>query len=186
MHHRRAIVCVFVPLAAGFYLSYLYRTINALIAEHLTTDLGVSPASLGLLTSVYFLAFAAIQLPLGVWLDQHGPRRVQSSLLAVAAVGAAIFALAPHPVLLLIGRALIGLGVAGALMAGLKAIVLWFPRERVALLNGWFVMVGALGAVTATAPAEWLLPSIGWRGLFLGLAWATAVSAPNGPADCSL
>jgi hypothetical protein len=38
---------------------------------------------------------------------------------------------------------MIGLGVAGALTAGLKAIILWFPKERVALLNGCMVMLGA-------------------------------------------
>jgi hypothetical protein len=32
-------------------------------------------------------------------------------------------------------------------MAGLKAIVTWFPRERVALINGYMIMLGALGAV---------------------------------------
>jgi predicted MFS family arabinose efflux permease len=78
---------------------------------------------------------------------------------------------------LLAGRALIGLGVAAALAAGLKATVLWFPKERVALVNGWMVMLGALGAVTATAPSEWLLASIGWRGLFEWLAMATTAAA---------
>jgi hypothetical protein len=55
--------------------------------------------------------------------------------------------------------------------------VLWFPKERVALVNGWMVMLGALGAVTATAPSEWLLAWIGWRGLFEWLAMATTVAA---------
>jgi sugar phosphate permease len=61
---------------------------------------------------------------------------------------------------------MIGLGVAGSLMAGLKAIVTWFPRERVALANGWMIMLGSLGAVTATAPVDWLLNYVGWRSLF--------------------
>jgi type IV secretory pathway TrbF-like protein/predicted MFS family arabinose efflux permease len=74
----------------------------------------------------------------------------------------------------MIARAMIGLGVAAALMAGLKAIVLWFPKERVALVNGCMSMCGALGAVTATAPAERLLDWIGWRELFELLAAATA------------
>jgi predicted MFS family arabinose efflux permease len=67
---------------------------------------------------------------------------------------------------LLVARAMIGLGVAGSLMAGLKAIITWFPRERVALANGWMIMLGSLGAVTATAPTDWLLNCIGWRSLF--------------------
>jgi predicted MFS family arabinose efflux permease len=62
-------------------------------------------------------------------------------------------------------------------MAGLKAIVLWFPRERVALINGYMITLGALGAVTATAPAEALLDWMGWRGLFEVLAAASATVA---------
>jgi hypothetical protein len=59
----RAVLLVLLPFAAGYYLSYLYRSINALIAGDLVTELGLSAADLGLLTSVYFLAFAAVQLP---------------------------------------------------------------------------------------------------------------------------
>jgi predicted MFS family arabinose efflux permease len=62
-------------------------------------------------------------------------------------------------------------------MAGLKALVLWFPAERLALANGCYIMLGALGAVTATLPAEVLLDRLGWRGLFAMLAAATLASA---------
>jgi type IV secretory pathway TrbF-like protein/predicted MFS family arabinose efflux permease len=177
VRHRRMIILVFLPFVAGFYLSYLFRTINALIADKLASDLALTPADLGLLTSVYFLSFAAIQLPLGVWLDRCGPRQVQSILLVIATLGTVLFGLAERLATLVVGRALIGLGLAGALVAGVKAIVLWFPKEQVALLNGWFLTIGALGAVTATVPAEWLLPLIGWRGLFLLLAPVTALCA---------
>ncbi|MGE0769454.1 MAG: MFS transporter [Hyphomicrobiaceae bacterium] len=173
----RPFVLVLLPFAAGYYLSYVFRTINALIAGALTQELGLSPANLGLLTSVYFLAMAAVQIPLGILLDRYGPRRVQSACLVFAATGAAVFACANDMLGLMVGRALIGVGVATALMASLKAIVLWFPRERIALANGWVVMLGALGAVTATLPAESLVALFGWRGLFLLLAAATAVCA---------
>lgn len=173
----RLLAIVFLPFAAGYYLSYLFRTINALISGALTTDLGLGAGDLGFLTSVYFLTFAAAQVPIGVLLDRHGPRRIQSVLLLVAAAGAALFAIADGFIPLVVARAMIGLGVAAALTAGLKAIVLWFPRERLALINGCMVMVGALGAVTATAPVEMLLASTGWRGLFAWLAVATALAA---------
>jgi MFS family permease len=171
------ILRVFLPFAFGYYLSYLFRTISALTAEPLTAEFGLTPSSLGLLTSAYFLTFAAAQIPIGVFLDRYGPRQVQAVLLVMAAGGAALFGASDGFLSLLAGRALIGLGVAAALAAGLKATVLWFPKERVALVNGCMVMVGALGAVTATAPSEWLLASIGWRGLFEWLAMATTVAA---------
>ena len=67
---------VFLPFALGYFLSYLYRTVNAIIAPDLVRDIGLDPASLGLLTSVYLLAFGAFQLPLGILLDRFGARRV--------------------------------------------------------------------------------------------------------------
>lgn len=168
---------VFLPFAAGYYLSYLFRTINALIASHLNSDAGLGAADLGLLTSVYFLVFAAAQIPVGILLDRFGPRRVQSVLLLLAAMGAGLFAVSTGFLSLLIARAMIGLGVAAALTAGLKSIILWFPRERVALLNGYMIMLGSLGAVTATAPVEHLLAWMGWRPLFEILAAATGATA---------
>jgi predicted MFS family arabinose efflux permease len=62
-------------------------------------------------------------------------------------------------------------------MAGLKAIVVWFPRDRVAFVNGGMIMLGSLGAVTATAPTDWLLNWIGWRSLFEFLTIATLATA---------
>jgi MFS family permease len=177
MSRARLIACVLLPFAAGYYLSYLFRSINALIAGDLAAELHLSAGDLGVLTSVYFLVFAAVQLPLGVLLDRHGPATIQSVLLLVASAGALVFALADGLAGLLIGRALLGLGVAVALMAGFKAIVVWFPPARVALANGWLVMLGALGAVTATAPAEVIVHAIGWRGLFAALAGLSALAA---------
>ena len=148
-----------------------------MIAGRISSDTGLGTADLGLLTSVYFLVFAAAQIPVGILLDRFGPRRVQSALLLVAAAGAGLFAMSTGLVSLLIARAMIGLGVAAALTAGLKSIVLWFPRERVALLNGYMIMLGSLGAVTATAPAEYLLAWMNWRQLFEILAAVTGVTA---------
>ena len=173
----RLVVCVLLPFAAGFHLSYLLRTINALIAGQLASEFGIGPAQLGLLTSAYFLAFGAAQIPCGILLDRHGPKLVQSVLLLIGSVGALVFAIADNFVLLMFGRALIGLGVAAGLMAGLKAIVLWFPAERQALANGWMMMLGTLGAVTASVPADVMIDSIGWRGLFAAMGGLSALAA---------
>jgi MFS family permease len=173
----RLAATVLLPFAAGYFLSYLYRTINALIADTLVGEFGLSAGDLGVLTAALFLTFGAIQLPLGAWLDRFGPRRVQAVLLSIAAIGAAVFACADDFPMLVIGRALIGLGVAAALMAGLKALVLWWPAEHIALANGWLIALGTLGAVAATAPAEMLVVSIGWRGLFVLLAALSLLAA---------
>src|SRR6516164_6576876 len=177
VENRSLILRVFLPFVFGYYIAYLFRTINAVMAAPLATELGLGADDLGLLTSVYFLPFAAAQIPIGILLDRFGPRRVQSVLLVIAAVGSTCFAVSAHFWLLLVGRALLGLGVASAMTAGLKALVLWFPGDRMPLLNGLMVMLGALGAVTATLPADLLLDWIGWRELFGLLAALTAASA---------
>jgi MFS family permease len=173
----RLILSVFLPFAAGYYLSFLFRTINASISPALVADFGLGAAETGFLASVYFLVFAGAQIPIGVLLDRYGPRLVQSVLLVIAVGGATLFGNANSFAELLVGRAMIGLGVAASLMAGLKAIVVWFPRDQIAFVNGGMIMLGSLGAVTATAPTDWLLNSIGWRSLFEVLTIATLATA---------
>jgi predicted MFS family arabinose efflux permease len=112
-------------------------------------------------------------LPLGLLLDRFGPRRVQTALLLVSAVGAALFALAPDPWSLTIARGILGLGLCGCLMSAFKANAIWLPMSRVALGNSTTVAIGALGVVTATQPADWLAQLIGWRPMFDLLAAAT-------------
>lgn len=166
----KLIALVFVPFASGFFLSILLRYVNAVIARDLAADFTLSPAELGLLTSVYFLAFAAFQFPLGVLLDRFGPRRVLASLLVLAAAGGMVFGLAQGVGTLALGRALLGLGVSGCLMGSIKAFTLWFPISRLATLNGWILAIGALGAMSATAPVEALAGAAGWRVVFYLLA----------------
>jgi predicted MFS family arabinose efflux permease len=163
-----------LPLACGYYLSFLFRMINAVLAHDVAQTMGLGAASLGIMTSAYFLAYAGAALPLGVMLDRYGPRRVQGCLMLVAALGATLFAVADSVVILYVGRALIGLGVAGGLMAGLKAIVMWVPRRRVPAATGCFYLVGALGATSATTPAEMLRRAVGWRVEYASLAVASA------------
>ena len=164
---------VFPPFAAGYFLSYLYRTINAVLSPYLAAELHLDASALGLLTSVYFLTFAAFQLPLGILLDRFGPRRVEAALLLFAAAGAGLFAVGHSALELIVGRALIGLGVSACLMASFKAFVLWFPANRLPAINGWVLAAGGLGALTATAPVEMALKLTDWRGVFVGLAVLT-------------
>ena len=168
---------VFCPFAAGYYLSYFYRFVNAVIAKDLVADFGIAPSDLGLLTSAYFLSFAAAQLPLGVALDRFGPRRCAAALFCVAGAGALVFGLARDFAMLSVGRALIGLGVSAGLMGSIKAFTLWFPRERLTSLSGWMIGIGSVGTLSATAPLEALLGPFGWRAIFIGLAVLSIVAA---------
>jgi len=174
----RVMLTVMVPFACGYFLSYLIRNVNAVIAPDLVATFHLDASDLGLLTSAYFLGFALFQFALGVLLDRYGPRRVEGSLLIVAACGALIFGASQGTSMLILGRVLIGVGVSACLMAAFKANAIWFARERLPAMNGWILGAGGLGALCSTAPVEWMLHWMDWRTLFVVFAAAfAAVSA---------
>lgn len=168
---------VFIPFAFGYFLSYLYRVVNAVIAPDLVSDLGLGADTLGLLTASYFLTFAAFQIPLGVLLDRHGPRVVEASLLIFAAIGAALFAVAEDTTTLIAGRALIGFGVSACLMASFKAFTVFYEPGKLPLVNGFIMAAGGMGALAGTTPTELVVQEFGWRGGFWGLAILTIICA---------
>lgn len=161
---------VFAPFAAGYFFSYLLRNANAVIAPALSAELSLSAADLGLLTSAYLATFAAAQLPLGLAMDRFGPRRVESALLLCAALGCALFAWAQTRQGLVLGRALIGLGVSSCLMASFATFARTFGSARQASLNGAVMAAGATGALVASQPLALLAGQWGWRPLFFALA----------------
>ena len=168
---------IYVGFSFAYMLSYVFRTVNAVISPELTAELGISAASLGLLTSAYFLAFAATQIPAGMLLDRYGPRRVEPVLLLVAACGALAFAASYGLTGLAFSRVLIGAGVAVCLMSPLKAISAWYPGDRQASLSGWMMVAGGSGALLATAPLAAALTVVSWRAIFVALAVATVAAA---------
>ena len=174
---RGAGMRVFACLASGYLLSYALRSVNAAIAPELVAEFQLSHAALGSLSSAYFFAFAALQLPLGIWLDRYGSRRTDATLLCVAAIGCAVFATATDTAQLWLGRALIGGGVSGALMASLRAYRFWFEPRRQPQLVAWMLVAGTLGALAATVPARVALAVVGWRGVFWVVAGLLVLAA---------
>jgi len=168
---------IYAAFAAGYLMSYLYRVVTAVISPELTRELDLHPSALGLLTSTYFIAFAAMQIPAGILLDRYGPRRVEPILLTIAAIGAFAFAAADSLGGLTFARALIGLGVSVCLMAPLKGFAVWYEPERQASLTGWVMVAGGAGALLATAPVEYALRYVDWRTLFALFGGVTLVVA---------
>ena len=70
MHFLR----IYFAFAAGYLLSYLFRTVNAVISPELTRELSLNPSSLGLLT--IFLAMLALSVAKTYW------KRKRTALLA--------------------------------------------------------------------------------------------------------
>jgi MFS family permease len=171
---RTALVLTFL---AAYLLSYFFRSTNAVLAGDLQRDAGLGPEQLGLMTSLFFLVFAAAQLPLGAALDRWGPRWVPAGLMLIAAAGSMVTAAADGFVGLAVGRAMIGLGMAGVLMGALKAFAAWFAPQRFATISGVFVGLGSLGALGATTPLAALAEGIGWRGVFVAAGIVTGAVA---------
>jgi len=164
---------VVLPFLAGYFLSYVYRSVNAVLAPALVGEFAISAEQLGFLTGVYFFSFGLFQIPLGVLLDRFGPRRVNAALLVLAAAGALGFAEASSYENLVLARALVGVGVSACLMATIQAFILWFPPERMGIMIALAYSMGGLGAITASAPLELALRAYTWRDIFAFLAGLT-------------
>ena len=168
---------IFVLFSAAYFMSYFYRSANAVIAPDLSAELSLSAAQLGFMTSLFFAAFAAVQIPLGIGLDRWGPRWVTPGLMLFGVAGSLIFATSSTLPGLALGRALIGVGMAGILMGSLKMFSQWFPVNRFATASGLLIGIGSLGALLAATPLAWLNNALGWRAVFVGGAAATAAIA---------
>jgi predicted MFS family arabinose efflux permease len=161
------LAAVFLPFAAAYFLSYVMRSVNAVLSEPLTAEFALTASQLGLLSSSYFLTFAIMQIPLGALLDRHSPRRVEIVLLMFAIGGCVLSSIAEGFLALWLGRAMIGIGVSACLMASYTSYRLCFAADRQASLASLMLMVGSFGGLAATLPVELLLPMLGWRGIFL-------------------
>src|SRR5437660_2164434 len=111
---------VFCPFALGYFLSFFFRNVNAVISKDLAGEFALTPADLGFLTSMYLLAFAAFQLPLCVLLDRYGLRRVVAALLCSPAAAPLVFALARDLGKLSLVIEMVCLGVAAGLVGADK------------------------------------------------------------------
>jgi MFS family permease len=172
----RAGALVFLAFAAAYFCSALVRAITATLSPVLTQDFALQARDLGLLAGGYFLGFAAMQLPLGGWLDRFGPKRVILYFLSMAVLGCLAFSVASSFAWLLAARVLVGMGVSACLMAPLTGFRRWFEAPMVLRANSWMLMTGSLGMLASTLPVQWLMPLTGWRPMFWILALMIVLS----------
>jgi predicted MFS family arabinose efflux permease len=168
---------IFALFVSAHFLSYFLRSANAVISTDLTRDLSLTVEQLGLMTSLFYASFALVQLPLGSGLDRVGPRWVTPGLMLVTVLGCLLFASARSFALLALGRALIGVGMAGVLMGAIKVYGQWFAANRVATIAGFMVGISSIGGLFAATPLAWLNQALGWRAIFLWCALVVALSA---------
>ncbi|MDC3315574.1 MFS transporter [Candidatus Thioglobus sp.] len=173
---RKQAITVFFVFAFGYLLSCLLRAITATLSPVLTLEFELMAADLGLLAGGYFLGFASMQIPLGYLLDKFGPKKIVSSFLLIAFIGTGAFALAQSFLGLLVSRILIGVGVSACLMAPLTGYRIWFAENQQQRANSWMLMIASLGYLSSTLPVQFLLPTLGWRWIFGGIAALILIS----------
>ena len=173
---KKTSVIVFLAFAAAYFCSALVRAITATLSPVLTQDFALQARDLGLLGGGYFFGFAATQLPLGSWLDRHGPKRVILCFLSLAVLGCLAFSMATSFTWLLVSRMLVGMGVSACLMAPLTGYRRWLDASTLLRANSWMLMTGSLGMLASTLPVQWLMPLLGWRPMFWILAAMIALA----------
>ncbi|MEH7828603.1 MFS transporter [Gemmobacter denitrificans] len=170
---KTGIACLF----AGYVLSQFYRAFLAVLSPVLASDLGTTAEDLADASGLWFIVFAAMQVPVGAALDRIGPRRTAAALLLVGAVGAAVFATATAPLQIKIAMALIGVGCSPVLMSGYYIFARSYSPAVFGTLAGAMVGVGNLGNIGSSLPLSLAVEVFGWRGTVWGLAVLTAAIA---------
>ena len=173
---KKQAITVFFVFAFGYFLSCLLRAITATLSPVLTLEFDLMAADLGLLAGGYFLGFACMQIPIGFLLDKFGPKKIVASFLLIAFIGTISFALAQSFSGLLASRILIGVGVSACLMAPLTGYRIWFAENQQQRANSWMLMIASLGFLSSTLPVQLLLPALGWRWMFGGVAALILIS----------
>lgn len=167
-------------LITGFALSHLYRTLPAVMAAPLVQAFDIGPRGLGVFAAAFHLAFALVQLPVGLAVDRLGVRRTAGVLLLITAAGAGLSAVAPGFGVLVAAQAIIGIGCSGLLMAPLVFASHAWPADRFAAVSAAVVSIGGAGMLLSGTPLALAIEFGGWRGAFaacgvLTLAVAAAI-----------
>lgn len=165
-------------LVAAYVLSQFYRAFLAVLAPRLQAEIGAAPEDLARASGLWFLIFAAMQIPVGIALDRIGPRLTTAVLLGLGgAGGAAVFAMATGPLSIDIAMVLIGIGCSPVLMASYYIFARVYPPAVFGTLAGAVIGIGSLGNIASSLPLSAAVEAFGWRGTLWTLAAVTLVVA---------
>lgn len=166
-----------VSLIIAYALSQFFRMFLSVLSPDLAADIGTTGADLAQATSLWFLAFGLMQIPIGTWLDRYGPRKTVAWLMAVAGAGAVMVACAQEVWHVKLAMVLIGAGCAPVMISAYYIYARSFPAAAFAGLAGMTIGFGGLGNVAGTAPLAFAVTAWGWRATMVGLAVVTLVLA---------
>ena len=172
--YRHAILVVIGIL---YFFVCLHRLSPTVIARDLALSLQADAFLLGIISSAYFYLYSGLQPVVGYLSDTAGPRKVMASFFFVSAVGSVVFGLAPNAAVAVMGRVLIGAGLAGVFIPALKVFSRWYRPNQFASLTGVMVMIGGVGGLAAAMPFTYLVVLLGWRGSFVAIGVLSAALA---------
>lgn len=165
-------------LVLAYGLSQFYRAFLAVLAPDLQADIGAMPDDLAQASGVWFLIFAAMQIPVGAALDRIGPKVTAVFLFALGAAGGAfVFSQAQSPAHITLAMGLIGIGCSPVLMAGYYIFAKTYSPAMFATLAGAMLGLGSLGNLAGASPMAAAVEAFGWRETMQGLAVLSAVIA---------
>ena len=164
------VLFLYALLVTAYFFSFFFRVSASVVLPQEATRLGLSAATAGFISSLYYYAYAVTQPLCGVLHDRFGPLRVVAFGMALTGVGEILYVLSPTVLSLGLWRLLTGLGLApmfsGALLFQSRA----FPQERYPFYTGLTLAVGNLGAVASVGPLGFALERWGKEGVFSFLA----------------
>ena len=189
---RRRII--WIAIAVAFLVAYFHRSVIGVVSDSLMRDFSMNRATdLGLLASIYFWTYAALQIPAGILADRFGPRRVISLALLASAAGTMLFACASTLPILYAGRFLTTLGVGVIFISMIKIQADWFRLREFATMSGLIVLIGNSGSLLSATPMAFVVDGWGWRSAFFLIALYSASMAAvcwvvirNRPEDLGL
>lgn len=149
--------------ACFFFYKYLVQVSPSVMTADLMHAFQVNGVGLGNLSACYFYAYLFMQIPVGLLLDKYSPRFLTTLAILIVALSTFIFSEATSLTVACISRACIGLGAAFAAVSCFKAVSLWFPAKRFALVSGMCMTAAMMGAVGGELPLSILVQDFGWR-----------------------
>jgi len=168
---------IFTVLALGYILVYFHRLCTAVVATDMKADLEISGTLLGLLGAAYFYPYALMQLPAGLLSDTWGPRKTITTFFIIAGIGSFILGISETFYIALLGRTLVGIGVAMLFVPTLKVLSVWFHAKSFSGVTGLLIAMGGVGTLIATSPLAFLNNKIGWRNSFILIGGITLIAS---------
>ncbi|MGR3617772.1 MAG: MFS transporter [Paracoccaceae bacterium] len=160
-----------ILLCLAYVLSQFFRAFLAVLTPVLGADLGAGAEDLAFASGMWFLSFAAMQIPVGWALDRIGPRRTSTVLLCLGGGGGAlVFAFATSALHINFAMLLIGIGCSPVLMSSYYIFARQFPAAQFATLAATMLGVGSVGNLVASYPTAMAVDLLGWRATLVGLA----------------